>query len=94
MGGEHLANNRRQRRTCYALCHILYPVSAAHTRLSTGFDGFGSKHTDAVMNSSQDRRKLECSAGAVRKKRRSPSREKFITDRNQDGHHLLSVRAS
>ena len=26
-----LPNNRRHRRTCYALCHILYPVSAAHT---------------------------------------------------------------
>jgi len=25
-----LPNNQRQRRTCYALCHILYPVSAAH----------------------------------------------------------------
>ena len=22
-------DNQRQRRTCYALCHILYPVSAA-----------------------------------------------------------------
>ena len=28
--GNLLPNNRRQRRTCYALCHILYPVSAAH----------------------------------------------------------------
>jgi hypothetical protein len=28
-----LPNNRRQRRTCYALCHILYPVSAAHTSI-------------------------------------------------------------
>ena len=27
--GNLLANNQRQRRTCYALCHILYPVSAA-----------------------------------------------------------------
>ena len=26
-----LPNDERQRRTCYALCHILYPVSAAHT---------------------------------------------------------------
>jgi hypothetical protein len=31
--GNLLPNNRRQRRTCYALCHILYPVSAAHTRI-------------------------------------------------------------
>ena len=28
--GTLLPNNRRQRRTCYALCHILYPVPAAH----------------------------------------------------------------
>jgi len=27
--GNLLPNNLRQRRTCYALCHILYPVSAA-----------------------------------------------------------------
>jgi len=27
--GNLLPNNQRQRRTCYALCHILYPVSAA-----------------------------------------------------------------
>ena len=26
-------NNQRQRRTCYALCHILYPMSAAHTSI-------------------------------------------------------------
>jgi len=31
--GNLLRNNRRQRRTCYALCHILYPVSAAHTSI-------------------------------------------------------------
>jgi hypothetical protein len=31
--GNLLPNNRRQRRTCYALCHILYPVSAAHTNI-------------------------------------------------------------
>ena len=29
--GNLLPNNRRQRRTCYALCHILYPLSAAQT---------------------------------------------------------------
>ena len=28
-----LQNSQRQRRTCYALCHILYPVSAAHTSI-------------------------------------------------------------
>ena len=28
-----LPNNQRQRRTCYALCHILYPLSAAHTSI-------------------------------------------------------------
>ena len=31
--GNLLPNNRRQRRTCYALCHILYPVSAAQTSI-------------------------------------------------------------
>ena len=31
--GNLLPNNRRQRRTCYALCNILYPVSAAHTSI-------------------------------------------------------------
>ena len=30
--GNLLRSNQRQRRTCYALCHILYPVWAAHTR--------------------------------------------------------------
>ena len=30
--GNLLPNNQRQRRTCYSLCHILYPVSSAHTR--------------------------------------------------------------
>ena len=31
--GDLLPNNQRQRRTCYALCDILYPVSAAHTSI-------------------------------------------------------------
>ena len=31
--GNSLPNNRRQRRTCYALSYILYPVSAAHTSI-------------------------------------------------------------
>jgi len=31
--GNLLPNNRRQRRTCYALCYILYPVSTAHTSI-------------------------------------------------------------
>jgi hypothetical protein len=31
--GNLLPNNRRQRRTCYALCHLLYPVSAAQTSI-------------------------------------------------------------
>ena len=29
--GDLLPSNQRQRRTCYALCHILHPVSAACT---------------------------------------------------------------
>ena len=43
--GNLLPNSRRQRRTCYALCHILYPVSAAHTSIfrmdsnSTSYQG-------------------------------------------------------
>ena len=28
--GNLLTNNQRQRRTCYTVCHILYPVPAAH----------------------------------------------------------------
>ena len=28
-----MPNNQRQRRICYALCHILYPMSAANTSL-------------------------------------------------------------
>ena len=31
--GNLLPNNQHQRRTWYALCHILYPVSAAHTSI-------------------------------------------------------------
>ena len=31
--GNSLPNNQRQRRTCYALCLMLYPVSAAHTSI-------------------------------------------------------------
>ena len=31
--GILLPNNQRQRRTCYALCHTLYLVSAAHTSI-------------------------------------------------------------
>ena len=31
--GTLLPNNQRQCRTCYALCDILYPVSAAHTSI-------------------------------------------------------------
>ena len=31
--GNLLPNNQRQRRTHYALCHILFSVSAAHTRI-------------------------------------------------------------
>ena len=30
-----LPNNQRQRLTCYALCHILYPVSAALFRMDS-----------------------------------------------------------
>ena len=45
--GNLLPNNRRQRRTCYALCHLLYPVSAAQTSIfrmdsnSTSYCGLG-----------------------------------------------------
>ena len=31
--GNLLPNNQRQRHTCCALCHILYPVEAALTRI-------------------------------------------------------------
>ena len=32
--GFSLPNNQSQRRACYALCHMLYPVLAAHTSIS------------------------------------------------------------
>jgi len=44
--GKVLPNNRRQRGTCYAMCQILYPVSAAHTSIfrmdsnSTSYQGY------------------------------------------------------
>ena len=31
--GNLLPNNQRQRRTFYTLCHILYPMSAAHASI-------------------------------------------------------------
>ena len=31
--GDLSPKNQRQRRACYALCHILYPVSAAHVSI-------------------------------------------------------------
>ena len=31
--GNLLPNNQRQCRPCYALCHILFPVSAAHVNI-------------------------------------------------------------
>ena len=46
--GNLLPNNRRQRRTCYALCHILYPVSAAHTsifRMDSNSTSYGYSNT-------------------------------------------------
>ncbi|KAJ1494534.1 hypothetical protein T484DRAFT_1927012 [Baffinella frigidus] len=33
LGGGLFLMSERQRRTCYALCHLLYPVSAAHTSI-------------------------------------------------------------
>ena len=54
--GNLLPNNRRQRRTCYALCHILYPVSAAHTSIfrmdsnSTSYSSRQPHHACAFGN--------------------------------------------
>ena len=31
--GNVLPEKLRQRRICYAFCHVLYPVSAAHTSI-------------------------------------------------------------
>ena len=51
--GNLLPNNRRQRRTCYALCHIMYPVSAAHMsifRMDSNSTSYGCVYTwDARM---------------------------------------------
>ena len=43
--GNLLPNNQRQRRTCYALCHILYPVSAARTSIFRMDSNFTSYNT-------------------------------------------------
>ena len=45
--GKLLPNNRRQRRTCYALCHILYPVSATHTSIFR-MDSNSTSYTEAA----------------------------------------------
>ena len=55
--GNLSPNNRRQRRTCYALCHTLYPVSAAHTSIfrmdsnSTSYEGTETSCMAAVLRS-------------------------------------------
>jgi len=52
--GNLLPNNRRQRRTCYALCHILYPVSAAHTsifRMDSNSTSYHEQELDAWATS-------------------------------------------
>jgi len=55
--GNSLPSNQRQRRTCYALCHILYPVSAAHTSIfrmdsnSTSYWGRRMSMTPAAISS-------------------------------------------
>ena len=52
--GNLLPNNRRQRRTCYALCHLLYPVSAAQTSIfrmdsnSTSYDAESITNADKL----------------------------------------------
>ena len=46
--GNLLPNSQRQHRTCYALCHILYPVSAAHTsifRMDSNSTSYWHRHT-------------------------------------------------
>ena len=52
--GSLLPNNRRQRRTCYALCHIRYPVSAAHTsifRMDSNSTTTCEKHASLITHS-------------------------------------------
>ena len=41
--GDLLPNNQRQRRTCYTLCHILYPVIRALKSTWWGFEVEGSR---------------------------------------------------
>ena len=48
--GNLLPNHRRQRRTCYALCHILYPVSAAHTSTSRMDSNSTSYPRPSILN--------------------------------------------
>ena len=55
--GNLLPNNRRQRRTCYALCHILYPVSAAHTsifRMDSNSTSYSPGHTHTSSTPRRD----------------------------------------
>ena len=46
--GNLLPNNQHQRRTCYASCHILYPVSAAHTSIFQ-MDSNSTSYKPAVL---------------------------------------------
>ena len=70
--GNLLPNNRRQRRTCYALCHILYPVSAAHAsifRMDSNSTSYPPYHPPAARRSLYRIRVLQQFSG---KSRRSP----------------------
>ena len=52
--GNLLPSNQRQRRTGYALCHILYPVSAAHTsifRMDSNSTFYRLPHAQSLLDS-------------------------------------------
>ena len=59
--GNLLPTNQHQRRTCYALCHILYPVSAAHTsifRMDSNSTSYPSSSSSALLSMDGIRRPL------------------------------------
>ena len=54
--GNFLPKKQCQRRTCYALCHTLYPVSAAHAsifRMSSNSTSYVVERRDGRNNTSK-----------------------------------------
>ena len=73
--GNLLPNNQRQRRTCYALCHIIYPVSAAHTSI------FRMPHTGHTGGAHTNRNQWQARAEGLEQRG-------FRQGRNKDGRRV------